>query len=199
MARGVDTPGARPGNLTMDVIYRDGRRIAKGTVHNMSFSLAGPPTHLLGQHMLWNDSDFPSFDSPSTVNAMVSCGVRGDGITDDEPLLSACLRAHRDVFLPKGYYRLGRTLELAPHNRLVGLSQTHSVLMPVSTGFGSGENESVSARPVIRTAAGAPTTLAFIGINSWWHSPGVFTLDWRSQGGLWRSNYEESTRVCERG
>eukprot|EP01051_Picozoa_sp_SAG22_P006970 SAG22_NODE_475_length_10003_cov_3.943356_2_plen_925_part_00 len=280
LARGVDTSGGRRNdgvNLTMDVIYRDGKRMAAGTITNVSAAAStvlGPPAALLGQHVLWQDAAFPSFESPSTVNAVVSCGVTGDGETDDEPALSACLRKHKDVFLPKGYFRLGKTLELQPENRLVGLSQTHSVLMPMSIGRTASESDASArtsadglfrgnwssrsrpvatavarlactstpqpcpshpgvtfcasdstphqcsrpmphkqcppcprprppppppppltpATPVVRTAAGSAATLAFLGINSWWHLP-MFTLDWRSKAGLWRSNYE--TRVCE--
>lgn len=37
-------------------------------------------------------------------------------------------------------------------------------------------------------------TIAFIGMVSWWHLP-IYTLDYNSVDGLWRSNYE--TRVSE--
>ncbi len=246
LARGVDTPGARPGNLTMDVIYQNGLRHLGGTVTNVSAaSSAQPPPEVLGQHALWKEADFPSFESSDTVNAVVSCGVKGDNLTDDEPALSRCLTRHRDVFLPKGYYRLGRTLELNPENRLVGLSQTHTVLMPVSHGFTNRSKPATvgvrcttapqpcpnhagvtfcesddsphqcdrpmphkpcppcpspgpapvsPAQPLVRTAKGETATIAFLGMNSWWHLP-IYTLEWRSTGGLWRSNYE--TRVCE--
>ena len=194
LARGVDIPAARPGNLVMDVTYDDSVRKAKGVVENVSASVTPPPVELLRQHVLWDQADFPSFESPTTVNAVASCGVKGDGETDDEPALSACLKAHRDVFLPKGYYRLGRTLELNPHNRLVGLAQTLTVLMPLSAGFGELGNET-GPQPLVRTAAGSPATLAFLGINTWWHLGNLFTVDWRARGGLWRANYD--SRVCE--
>lgn len=65
------------------------------------------------------------------------------------------------------------------------------MLMPLSSGLSS--NGSVP-QPLVRTAEGSPATLAFVGISSWWHLQ-VYTLQWRSKGGLWRNNYE--TRVCE--
>ena len=66
------------------------------------------------QCRLWDEASFPSLDSPTTTNAVTECDVKGDGKTDDEPALSACLKHHRDVFLPKGFFRLGRTLDLQP-------------------------------------------------------------------------------------
>lgn len=194
MARGVDTTSHSGDRLTMDVVYKNGQRIANGTIRNVSVLAAGstPPESTLSQHVLWNESDFPSFEQPTTVNAVEKCGVKGDGETDDEPALAACLKQHQDVFLPKGYYRLGRTLELNAEQRLVGLSQTHSVLMPATAGLANASSN--DPQPLVTTAAGSSATIAFLGINSWWHLP-VFTLRWRSTGGLWRSNYE--TRVCE--
>ena len=74
-----------------------------------------------------------------------------------------------------------------------GLSQTHSVIAPVSSGdFDRGGAPSA---PLVRTAAGAESTLAFVGLTTFWHVAGVHTLDWRASGGAWRSNYE--CRVCE--
>eukprot|EP01052_Picozoa_sp_SAG31_P030712 SAG31_NODE_3174_length_4587_cov_7.232843_2_plen_1013_part_00 len=197
LARGVDCPASMKDlgkyNVTMNVVYTDGKRVAGGTITNISASATAPPAKVLQQHKLWVESKFPSLDSPTTVNAVATCGVAGDGETDDEPQLSACLQKHKDVFLPKGHYRLGRTLTLQPGNRLVGLGQTLSVLMPLTTGLLGGGN-STHPQPLVRTTEGVAATLAFIGLVSWWHLP-VFTLEWRSKGGLWRSNYE--TRVCE--
>ena len=123
---------------------------------------------------------------------MRDCGVTGDSKTDDQPALAACLAKHRDVFLPKGRYRLGKTLDLNAGNRLVGLGQTLSVLMPLSRGFAGATAE--APQPVVRTAEGSPAVIAFVGIVSWWHLQ-LYTMHWRSRGGLWRANYE--TRVCE--
>ena len=114
--------------------------------------MAGPPSTVLSQHVLWDDATFPGFEQPTTVNAVEKCGVKGDGQTDDEPALAACLKQHRDVFLPKGYYRLGKTLELNAEQRLVGLSQTHSVLMPVTAGLANAGSE---PQPLVTTAEGS--------------------------------------------
>ena len=69
--------------------------------------------------------------------------------------------------------RLGKTLDLNPDNRLVGLGQTLSVLMPLSSGFAGAT--SGSPQPLVRTAPGSRAVLAFLGIVSWWHLE-VYTL-----------------------
>merc|ERR1712000_673199 len=80
---------------------------------------------------------------------------------------------------------------MPPGGALVGLSQTHSVIAAAANFSASAE----APAPLLRTAEGSTATLAFVGLTTFWHVPGVFTLDWRSRGGIWRSNYE--TRVCE--
>ena len=46
-----------------------------------------------------------------------------------------------------------------------------------------------------RLIEGVPVTVAFVGLTTFWQVDGVFTLDWRAKGGLWRNNYE--SRVCK--
>ena len=199
LARGVDCPASMADlgkvNVTMDVIVSDGTRKLHGTIHNVTSSThSGPDRAVLDQHRLWDEISFPSFEASTTANAVLDCGAEGDGYTDDWQALTTCLQKHRDVFLPKGRYRLSNTLDLDSGNRLVGLGQTLSVLMPVSKGFGRSSVLDPAPQPLVRTAKGAPATIAFVGMVSWWHLP-VYTLHYRSRAGLWRSNYE--TRVCE--
>eukprot|EP00928_Gymnodinium_smaydae_P011500 TRINITY_DN14234_c0_g1_i3.p1 TRINITY_DN14234_c0_g1~~TRINITY_DN14234_c0_g1_i3.p1 ORF type:complete len:932 (+),score=66.71 TRINITY_DN14234_c0_g1_i3:409-2796(+) len=181
--------------LKMDVIYQNGVRHAQGFLRSNTSAVSFPPD-IVSRHVPWEEASFPSFERSATANAKTVCGASGDGETDDHLPLQSCLDKYQDVFLPKGRYRLGRTLKLNPGNRLVGVSMAHSVLMPVSTGFGwSGVgNESDEAQPLIITAPGSKATIAFVGLMTWWHLH-VFTLLWQSSGGLYRSNYD--SRVCE--
>eukprot|EP01047_Picozoa_sp_COSAG01_P116807 COSAG01_NODE_45484_length_409_cov_0.667742_1_plen_136_part_11 len=86
---------------------------------------------------------------------------------------------------------------MRPGTALLGISQTHSVIAPLTTGFIASVAADLeeSPAPLLRTAVESNATLAFVGLTTWWHLPSIYTLDWRSRGGLWRSNYE--TRVCE--
>jgi hypothetical protein len=88
---------------------------------------------------------------------------------------------------PKGIFRVSSTLRLRENSCLVGLSQTHSVIAILTT--------FTSHAPLLSTPEGVPVTIAFVGLTTFWHVDGVFTLDWRAKVGLWRNNYEN--RVCE--
>lgn len=135
---------------------------------------------------------FPSFERADVADVVRDCGATGDGLTDDTGAIQECLNRFPKVFLPKGLYRINRTLSMRAGTALVGLSQTHSVIAPTTAGFAASDAETA---PLVRTAAGAPVTIAFVGLVTWWHVPGTFTLEWRANQGLWRSNYE--SRVCE--
>ena len=135
LAYGVDSTGGGT-VLPSDVIYADGVRHAHARIHNMTSATPSEmelmSRDLATRHVHWDEHTFPSFESPGTADAIKDCGATGDGATDDSAALQGCLDKHADVFLPRGRYRLSQTLEMNPGNRLVGLSQTHSVLMPVS-------------------------------------------------------------------
>eukprot|EP00035_Acanthoeca_spectabilis_P000766 m.75462 g.75462 ORF g.75462 m.75462 type:complete len:780 (+) comp10418_c0_seq1:29-2368(+) len=200
VATGVDFAN-RGATAQMNVIYADGVRKVNATVHNTSRIGADQvpdPAVLVGRHT-WNEATFPTLEvgsagsGPTAVDATTVCGVRGDGTTDDHPALQACVQQHPAVFLPKGYYRLSQTLVLPSGVALLGLSQTLSVLMPMSGGMTGGGG---SALPVVRVAAGRGTTLAFVGVCTWWHLANVYTLDWQGTAGLWRSNYETRVQEC---
>jgi hypothetical protein len=47
------------------------------------------------------------------------------------------------------------------------------------------------------SAAAAPTILAFIGVITWFHVPGVYTLEWDTLNpqSVWRVNYETRTSL----
>jgi hypothetical protein len=171
-------------------VIADGRAVPGG-VSNISTSVVAQAPDVIAMHIsdLWKaDAGFEA----GAVNAVAVCHATGDGATDDTEALQACLDSHDEVFLPKGLYRISKTLVMKAGGSLVGLSQTHSVIAPTTGGFAASTSHPA---PLLRTAAGAPVSIAFVGLVSWWHIAGAFTLEWHSKGGLWRSNYE--TRVCE--
>eukprot|EP00729_Bicosta_minor_P007761 gene7761-8976_t len=281
LARGVDAGSNGGDTVIMDVIYKNGVRTPNATVYNASLVQPGmvtPGDAMVAKHT-WDEGTFATLER--AADAVADCGAKGDGVADDTDALQACVDTHRDVFLPKGRFRLSKTLEVGINTTLLGLSQTLSVLMPMHDGFRTdvdqnaindngvitttrndtsrneikqppscnvidigincdGDNvlpvdktscvprhdlDSVSGgigplppspspppvppsppsppapspppyafQPLVRTAAGGPVTIAFIGMVSWWHLP-IYTLDYNSVDGLWRSNYE--TRVSE--
>jgi len=171
-------------------MWADSHCILGASIMNLTASAGPPPSDLVERH-IWDEKTFPSFEDNDVTNAVLQCGAAGDGKTDDSTALQRCLDKHGKVFLPKGIYRLAKTLLLPARGALVGLSQTHSVLAPTVDFAASAR----APQPLLRTAARAPVTLAFVGLVTHWHVDGAFTMDWQSRNGIYRSNYE--TRVCE--
>lgn len=142
---------------------------------------AAPPDDLQSRH-LWSP-DFPGWETPGAVNVKAPpYAARGDGRTDDTAALQRAIDEHEVVFLPKGYYRLTRTLELRPRTKLIGVGQHLSVLL-ASAAEGDFSTASRPA-PLVRTAdaPGADTVLAFCGLYVASNVPGVYALHWRSGG-----------------
>ena len=156
---------------------------------NISAAEVAEPPDVIAKHLgpLWRaDAGFEQ------AGVAVCSAASGDGVTDDTRALQACLDTHDAVFLPKGLFRISKTLVMKPGGSLTGVSQTHTVIAPTTVGFAA---SSTHPAPLLRTAAGAPVSISFIGLVSWWHVADTFTLEWRTKQGIWRSNYE--TRVCE--
>ena len=141
----------------------------RARIQNASASKGDPPSDFVARHVAWDEPSFPSFER-GAADAMLECGARGDGHTDDTVALQKCINTHSNVFLPKGIFRISTTLILNENSTLLGLSQTHSVIAPTV--------DFTPHVPLLRTARG-PMTLAFVGLVTFWHNEGVYTLDWR--------------------
>eukprot|EP00971_Amphidinium_carterae_P315850 6278563-Amphidinium_carterae.1 len=175
--------------FNMDVAYLNNMQtIRQGwAVEHVWPSSAPDLTSLQSKHGLPID-EFPSFWT--CQDAVYRCGAVGDGHQDDTEALQLCLNTYACVFLPKGRYRLSSSLVMQGRSSLIGLSQTHSVLIAASEGLsGSG------AQPLLRTST-EYTVVAFIGLVTWWHLSTVFTMDWRASDGIYLSNYESRYGEC---
>lgn len=157
-------------------IYIDGRR----QMNNLALVATNqsPPADLQSRH-LWS-SNFPSGESPIAANVKAPpYNARGDGKADDTDAIQKAVNENEVVFLPKGYYRISRTIVLRPRTKLTGIGQHLSVLV-VSAPEGDFANDAKPA-PMIRTAdePNAETVLAFCGLWAPHNIPGVFALHWR--------------------
>lgn len=84
-----------------------------------------PPANLQSRH-LW-DEQFPSWESPTTINVKDKpYGAAGDGITDDAEKIQRAIDEHEIVFLPKGHYAVGKTIRLHSHTKLIGAHRCFS-------------------------------------------------------------------------
>ena len=84
------------------------------------------------------------------------------------------------LFIPKGFYRLSRTLNLTSGcTGLVGAARNLAVLMPLSVGL-VGMARKPAPLLSIPAATKAPITLTMMSFVVWEHSSDVFAFEWRN-------------------
>ncbi len=160
-------------------IFLDGKRQA-----GMKFGGAepsGPPPDDLQSRHIWDDR-FPSRETPTAVNVCAApYRAAGDGTTDDVDALQRAIDEHDLVFLPKGTYRISRTLTLRPRTKLLGAGRCYSWIEPLAAPKSDFAN-AASPQPVVRTAddANARTVLAFLGIRIPNDVTNAWCLHWQS-------------------
>lgn len=76
------------------------QRHTNWSVANMK-AIDKPREDVISKHA-WNESEFPNFWDDDAIDAMIICGAKGDGVSDDTKALQYCLDNHHHVFLPKG-------------------------------------------------------------------------------------------------
>ena len=139
-----------------------------------------PPDDLQSRH-LWNYNSFPHFESKKIVNVkMPPYNAMGDGKQDDTEAIQKAIEQNEKILLPKGYYKITRTIQLLPHTKIIGVAKHLSVLL-VTDASGDFCSPSVP-KPIIRSAPDktAETILAFFEIFVPIKYTGAFALDWRS-------------------
>ncbi|WP_160300680.1 glycosyl hydrolase family 28-related protein [Kiritimatiella glycovorans] len=163
-------------------IYIDGEE--RGAFCRME-PCAEPEDGFVRRHIFWDESTAPAFDRAGYVNVKdAPYHARGDGETDDTEALQRAIDEHEVVFLPKGAYRITRTLRLRPETKLFGVSPSYSLIVPMEVSGGD-FMDPADPRPAIRTAdrKDADTVLEFVGIylpRELVHA--VYALDWRCGG-----------------
>ncbi|MFP4055991.1 MAG: glycosyl hydrolase family 28-related protein [Candidatus Brocadiia bacterium] len=158
-------------------VYIDGVRRSADVVSVAAGE--APPDDLVSRH-LW-PRGFPHVEAEDAVSVKAPpYKARGDGQADDTEAIQRAIAEHPTVVLPKGYYRLSRTLRLRPATRLVGVGQHLSILFVREP---EGDFADPSApQPLVRTAddRAAATVLAFCGLLAPYHVPGAYALEWRA-------------------
>lgn len=158
-------------------IYHDGhvkKKFAPVVVQNAIL-----PTDIVERH-LWREP-FPHFQSPGAVNVKLPpYNAKGDGNYDDSDVLQKAIDENEIVFLPKGYYRVKKTIFLKKNTKLVGIGRHLSLVMadPDNASF-----EKIDSQPtVLMTAndADAETIIYHVGIFIPSETPHVGALHWRS-------------------
>lgn len=137
-----------------------------------------PTANLQSRHAL---PELLAWNSPGVVNVRTApYGAQGDNKTDDAPAIQRALDERGTVFLPKGRYRLGRPLVLAPGRKLIGAGRAFTVLLPL---HGTAAFRDASApSPLIDTsdAPEADTAIASLQLRA--AIPEAYALRWRAGG-----------------
>lgn len=136
---------------------------------------AEPPDDLRAVHH-WAEK-LPSWNAPKVANVKAAPYLaKGDGQSDDTAAIQRALDENRDVFLPKGVYRISQPLRLNRANRLFGLG-VYSKIEPLPAGAFA---QADSPAPLVATADAADATcaLAFVELSCRW--PGSYAIHWRA-------------------
>ncbi|MDP3072596.1 MAG: glycosyl hydrolase family 28-related protein [Opitutaceae bacterium] len=157
-------------------VYLDGQRQEADVI--VTEPAASPPDDLQARH-LWGEG-FHSYESRGAVSVKAPpFGAKGDSFADDTDAIQRAVDENDIVYLPKGYYRITRTIQLRPTTKLVGIAQSFSVLM---TREAEGSfADAASPQPLVRTAddRDARTILAFCYFLVPREMAGAFGLHWR--------------------
>ncbi len=137
----------------------------------------GPPPEGFRRRHRWEEP-LPSWDDPAVANVKdPPYSARGDGSSDDTDAIQRALDENRDVFLPKGHYRISRPLRLGRENRLFGLG-VHSKIEPLpnAPAFSDPRNPS----PMLETPDDATARCVAAFFQLWSRWPGAYAIHWRA-------------------
>jgi hypothetical protein len=159
-----------------DIIVVDGRRVAQDHVIIQNPSLP-PPSGFEALHA-W-PQPLASWETATNVRE-APYGAKGDGVTDDYAAIQRAIDEHDAVFLPKGEYKLSRTLRLRASTSLRGLTGNLSALSALEGAETWADPE--TAVPLVETPddAGARTAIAFVGLRVPSTNPSAYALNWRA-------------------
>jgi hypothetical protein len=144
-AFGVDVDAG--GNKFSAPVYLNGEK--QGKVLSSVAVGERPPPDLCTQHG-WGD-DFPLWDNPAAVNIKAApYNAVGDSFADDTAAVQKAIDEHDMVLIPKGYFRITKTIRLRPATKLIGVAPYISVLMVRDTDGAFGDDE--DPKPMVETA-----------------------------------------------
>ena len=110
------------------------------------------------------EATIPALPGMETWVNVRTFGAKGDGETDDTQAFEQAIATGKPVYVPQGWYRLTRTLQMQPGTQLIGLHPfgTQFVLKesePAFSGFGT-------PVPLLQSSKGGADVLNGIGINA---------------------------------
>ncbi|TMV45260.1 hypothetical protein FE783_29645 [Paenibacillus mesophilus] len=109
-----------------------------------------PPVDLQIRHG-WTKGQFPNFETPGIADVKADYGAAGNGAVDDTNAIQAAIDANDYVFLPKGYYRITKTLKLKPATKLFGISPAFTYIYTKATDT-TNPNWGAGPTPLVETS-----------------------------------------------
>lgn len=136
-----------------------------------------PPEDLQSRH-LW-PKNFPTWQSKNAVDVTAPpYNAKADGLTDDTAALQRAIYENATLLLPRGIYRITRTLKLKPDTKIIGVGKAFSIIaVRAGEGFFT---DNTSPKPLIETADSKQGNciMAFCGIYVPYEAPGAYALKW---------------------
>ena len=110
------------------------------------------------------EATIPALPGMETWVNVRTFGAKGDGETDDTQAFEQAIATGKPVYVPQGWYRLTRTLQMQPGTNLIGLHPFGTQLVlkesePAFSGFGT-------PVPLLQSSKGGADLLNGIGINT---------------------------------
>ena len=110
------------------------------------------------------EATIPALPAMGTWVNVRTFGAKGDGETDDTQAFEQAIATGKPVYVPQGWYRLTRTLQMQPGTNLIGLHPFGTQLVlkesePAFSGFGT-------PVPLLQSSKGGADVLNGIGINA---------------------------------
>jgi len=135
-----------------------------------------PPADLFRPHR-WA-VPLPDWNVPGVANVREAPYLAaGDGQRDDTDAIQKALDASRDVFLPKGIYRISHPLRLHANSRLFGIG-VHSKIEPIadSPDFADADHPS----PMLQTPNDRQAACVAAFFQLWCRAPGSYAIHWQA-------------------
>jgi len=157
-------------------IYIDGKRTDERLLADVDLNAGSPPAALLTRHAF--PADRVLWDAPGGVCVTdPPYNAKGNDSEDDYVAVQKAIDENELVVIPRGCFRVSRTLKLRPTTRLIGLSAAWSRIVPIpdSPFFA----DSSGFLPLVQTPndRDASPVLARMWLQG---SVKVYTLRWRS-------------------
>ncbi len=154
----------------------DGKKQTSASYARIASATNPPPNDLQSKHDL---AVFPAWDAPGVVNARREpYSAKGDGKSDDTDAIQRAIDNNAAVFLPKGRYKISRTLRLRSSSVLFGVGSVFTEITPIADA--PAFSDAKSPKPLVETVddAEASSTLGFLQLRAL--IPGAYALHWRA-------------------